>query len=55
MAPIGRFVVPELPHHIASRGNRRERRHVDRIRIPQFALPGRCGAFATLAPGRTFP
>jgi len=25
MARIGRFVVPELPHHVTQRGNRRER------------------------------
>ncbi len=25
MAPIGRFVVLELPHHVTQRGNRRER------------------------------
>jgi putative transposase len=25
MARIGRFVVPELPHHVTQRDNRRER------------------------------
>ena len=25
MARIGRFVVPDLPHHVTQRGNRRER------------------------------
>ena len=25
MARIGRFVVPETPHHVTQRGNRRER------------------------------
>jgi len=25
MARIGRFVVPDLPHHATQRGNRRER------------------------------
>jgi REP element-mobilizing transposase RayT len=25
MARIGRFVVPDLPHHVTQRGNRREK------------------------------
>ena len=64
MARIGRFVVPDLPHHVTQRGNRRERvffrtRTTRSTAIcsarPAGARRSRCGAIADAQPRPSHP